>query len=148
MLQAFEWYIPADRRHWRRLRSALPSLKSIGVDNIWIPPGCKAMSPAGNGYDIYDLYDLGEFEQKGARATKWGDREDLRELLDRAEEVGVGVYWDAVLNHKAAADRSERCKAVTVDSTGSFWFCYRLVHPSDIDVDRLMGFESKQIGTR
>jgi hypothetical protein len=30
------------------------------------------MDAHGNGYDIYDLYDLGEFDQKGAVPTKWG----------------------------------------------------------------------------
>ncbi|KAI9741751.1 MAG: hypothetical protein M1834_000137 [Cirrosporium novae-zelandiae] len=115
MMQAFEWYIPADHQHWRRLEAALPSLKSIGVDNIWIPPGCKASSPQGNGYDIYDLYDLGEFDQKGSRGTKWGTKEELMQLLERAEQIGIGIYWDAVLNHKAAADHTERCKVVKVD---------------------------------
>ncbi|KAI9932117.1 hypothetical protein ASPWEDRAFT_171758 [Aspergillus wentii DTO 134E9] len=115
MMQAFEWHVPDDQNHWRRLRKALPSLKDIGVDNMWIPPGCKAMSPSGNGYDIYDLYDLGEFDQKGSRATKWGTREQLEDLVSFARDLGIGIYWDAVLNHKAAADYTERFPAVKVD---------------------------------
>lgn len=71
-----------------------------------------------NGYGIYDLYDLGEFDQKGSRPTKWGNREDLQRLLATAEELGVGVYWDTILNHKASADHTERCVAVTVDPKG------------------------------
>lgn len=58
MLQGFEWYVPADHKLWERLAKALPNLKAIGFDNIWIPPGCKSSCPEGNGYDIYDLYDL------------------------------------------------------------------------------------------
>ncbi|MCJ1474923.1 hypothetical protein MMC13_003583 [Lambiella insularis] len=115
MFQAFEWYVPADQRHWQRLSSALPPLKEIGIDNIWIPPGCKATSPADNGYGIYDLYDLGEFHQKGSRTTKWGSREELQQLLAKAEQLGLGVYWDTILNHKASADHVERCIAVKVD---------------------------------
>ncbi|RMJ27106.1 alpha-amylase [Aspergillus sp. HF37] len=115
MFQAFEWHVPADHAHWRRLRRALPDLKDIGVDNVWIPPGCKAMGPDGNGYDIYDMYDLGEFDQKGSRATKWGPKEDLLELTWAAQDLGIGVYWDTVLNHKAAADYPERFLAVQVD---------------------------------
>lgn len=118
MMQAFEWYVPADHAHWRRLATALPSLKSIGVDNVWVPPGCKASSPQGNGYDIYDLYDLGEFDQKGGVGTKWGTKAELMALISKAEEVGIGVYWDAVLNHKAAADRKVKCMAVEVDPNG------------------------------
>jgi alpha-amylase len=86
-----------------------------GIDNLWIPPGCKASSPSGNGYDIYDLYDLGEFDAKGSVGTKWGTKQELLDLVNKANEVGVGIYWDAVLNHKAAADKTEKCKAVEVD---------------------------------
>lgn len=86
-----------------------------GIDNLWIPPGCKASSPSGNGYDIYDLYDLGEFDAKGSVGTKWGTKQELSELVNRANEVGIGIYWDAVLNHKAGADSTEKCKAVEVD---------------------------------
>ncbi|KAK5004112.1 hypothetical protein LTR28_009332, partial [Elasticomyces elasticus] len=71
LLQGFEWNVPADGKHYQRLCGAIPGLKAIGINNIWLPPGCKASSPEGNGYDVYDLYDLGEFDQKGSRATKW-----------------------------------------------------------------------------
>ena len=63
MFQAFEWNVPADQKHWLRLESVLEELKDIGLDNVWIPPACKAANPRGNGYDVYDLYDLGEFNQ-------------------------------------------------------------------------------------
>lgn len=115
IFQGFEWHVPADRKHWRRLQRVLPGLKAIGVDNIWLPPGCKGMDPSGNGYDIYDLYDLGEFEQKGSRSTKWGTREELQELVDAAHALGLGIYWDAVLNHKAGADHTEHFRAVKVN---------------------------------
>jgi len=62
---------------------------------IRVPPGCKASSPSGNGYDIYDLYDLGEFDQKGGKETKWGTKEELLELVKKATDSGVGIYWDA-----------------------------------------------------
>ncbi|TAQ85500.1 hypothetical protein B7494_g6157 [Chlorociboria aeruginascens] len=116
-LQAFEWNIPADQKHWKRLKAALPDLKAIGIDVIWIPPACKAAGGGGdtNGYDIYDLYDLGEFEQKGSRSTKWGPHEDLMELVNAAEMAHMGIYFDAVLNHKAGADHKEKCQVVEVD---------------------------------
>ena len=95
MLQAFEWYVPDDHKHWQRLHDQVEQLKATGVDNIWIPPGCKASSPSGNGYDVYDLYDLGEFDQKGSKGTKWGTKDDLLALVKKANEVGLGLYWDA-----------------------------------------------------
>jgi alpha-amylase len=115
LLQAYEWNVPADNAHWKRLTSALPGLRRVGVTAMWLPPGCKAASPEGNGYDIYDLYDLGEFDQKGTRATKWGPKEDLLELSKLAKDQGVALYWDAVLNHKAGADNTEKCRVVEVD---------------------------------
>ncbi|KAJ5091199.1 hypothetical protein NUU61_006069 [Penicillium alfredii] len=115
IIQGFEWHVPSDQRHWQRLRKALPSLKEIGVDNIWIPPGCKGMDPSGTGYDVYDLYDLGEFDQKGTRATRWGPKEDLQALVRAAQNIGIGIYWDTVLNHKAGADCTEKFLAVKVD---------------------------------
>ena len=122
MFQAFEWHVPDDQAHWRRLLQELPTLKRMGVDNIWIPPGCKAMSPSGNGYDIYDLYDLGEFDQKGTRPTKWGTKEELQNLIAGAQDKGIGVYWDAVLNHKAGADFTESFPAVKVDPRSMYLY--------------------------
>ncbi|KAJ5493288.1 Alpha-amylase A type-3, partial [Penicillium diatomitis] len=116
ILQAFEWHVPADRCHWKRLKAALPDFKTIGVDQLWIPPGCKGMDPLGNGYDIYDLWDLGEFDQKGAVATKWGTRQELEDLICEAEALEIKIIWDAVLNHKAGADFPEAFPAVEVDS--------------------------------
>lgn len=117
-MQAFEWHLPADQSHWRRLRRALPDLKDIGIDNIWIPPGCKGMDPSGVGYDIYDLYDLGEFDQKGSIATRWGSKKDLHDLLRAAQDIDIGIYWDTVLNQKAGADSTECFTAVRVDPKG------------------------------
>ena len=108
--------MPADKSHYKRLLSTISTLKSIGIDNIWLPPGCKAQGGVqGNGYDIYDLYDVGEFDQKGGVSTKWGTKDELLELSGKAKELGVGLYWDAVMNHKAGADKTEKCMAVEVD---------------------------------
>jgi alpha-amylase len=115
LLQGFEWNCPADGKHYQRLLANIENLKAIGINNIWLPPGCKASSPQGNGYDIYDLYDLGEFDQKGSTKTKWGSKEELLALSKKGKEIGVGLYWDAVLNHKAAADNKEKCMAIEVD---------------------------------
>ncbi|PYH89262.1 alpha-amylase, partial [Aspergillus ellipticus CBS 707.79] len=114
LLQSFEWHTPADHAHWRRLTHHLPQLRTLGVTTLWLPPGCKGMDPNGNGYDIYDLYDLGEFEQKGATRTKFGTRGELETLIQKARGLGVGVLWDAVLNHRAGADECEEFGAVRV----------------------------------
>ena len=65
-------------------------------------------------YDLYDLYDLGEFDQKGGVGTKWGTKEQLQSLTKKAKELDIGIYLDAVLNHKAGADHKEKCRVIEV----------------------------------
>lgn len=115
MLQAFEWYSSGGGSHWSTLSSKVASLSEMGITAMWIPPACKASSQDGNGYDIYDLWDLGEFDQKGGVATKWGSRKELDALVEKAKEAKVLLYFDAVLNHKLGADKTEACKVREVD---------------------------------
>ena len=69
------------------------------------------------GYDVYDVYDLGEFDQKnvGACRTKYGTKDELLELAKTAKEHDVVIYVDAVFNHKFGADDKERFKVREVD---------------------------------
>lgn len=122
LLQGFEWNCPADQKHYKRLTAVLQGLKDTGIDNVWLPPACKgAGGTEANGYDVYDLYDLGEFDAKGGKPTKWGPKEDLIELSNAAEKLGIGLYFDAVLNHKAGADEKEKCRIQEVDSNGEIY---------------------------
>lgn len=118
MLQGFEWYVPFDQSHWARLEQTLPVLAQLGVDTLWIPPACKSFGPDSVGYDIYDLYDLGEFDQKGAVATKYGTKKELVNLARVAEMFGIGVIFDVVISHKAGADDIEDVRAVKVEQFG------------------------------
>lgn len=125
LFQTFEWHTPSQppapnethsrTSHYARLTRVLPELSSLGVTSIWLPPGCKANDPQGNGYDCYDLWDLGGFDQKWTRSTKWGSREELRDLMELAKKEGVECIWDAVLNHKTAGDATDEAWAVEVD---------------------------------
>ena len=136
VFQAFEWDIPADQQHWQRLRRVLPQLSSIGVSSLWLPPACKAGNPRGNGYDIYDLYDLGEFEQKGSRSTKWGSKKDLQALASDARRLKLGLIFDAVLNHRCGGDGMERVKVVEIDQDDR-----RKVVSKPYDVDAWLKFD-------
>lgn len=121
ILQSFEWYtFSPQQTQYSRLNRLLPRFSHLGVTSLWLPPGCKANNPQGNGYDIYDLWDLGEFEQKGSRSTKWGSRQELDDLIKRAKELGIDIVWDAVINHKTGGDATEETWAVEVDKEG--WY--------------------------
>lgn len=116
LFQGFEWYLPGDGTYYEDLQKKLVDLKRIGVTAVWLPPVCKATSTEDTGYGIYDLYDLGEFDQKGSIRTKYGTKEELHGLIDAIHQEGMQVYADVVLNHKAAADFEEEFEAVKVDS--------------------------------
>lgn len=116
LLQAFEWYLPDDGKHYLRLQESLPYLKELGFTALWLPPVCKGTGSSDVGYGIYDLYDLGEFDQKGTIRTKYGTKDELKALIGAAHEAGISIYADVVLNHKAGADETEVFKATEVSS--------------------------------
>lgn len=115
MMQFFEWHLEADGKHWIRLKERAGRLKEAGIDAFWIPPVTKAITKDDNGYGVYDLYDLGEFDQKGSIRTKYGTKEELMAAIKACHNVGMAVYVDLVMNHKAGADETETFKAVEVN---------------------------------
>ena len=48
----------------------------------------------------YDIWDLGEFDQKGAQRTNWGTKDELLAAIKTAADKGIVTYIDAVMNHK------------------------------------------------
>lgn len=115
MMQYFEWDLPNDGKHWQRLKEDAAHLSDIGITAVWIPPCFKALGQEDVGYGIYDLYDLGEFDQKGTVRTKYGTKQELLEAIEELHRHNIQVYADVVLNHKAGADETERFKATPVD---------------------------------
>lgn len=115
MMQYFEWNLPNDGRLWTQLKEDAPHLASIGVTAVWIPPAYKADEQQDEGYATYDLYDLGEFDQKGTVRTKYGTRRELHDMIDALHANGISVYLDVVLNHKAGGDYKEKFPAIEVD---------------------------------
>jgi len=115
IMQFFEWHLDADGNHWKRLKERASELKEAGIDAVWVPPVTKGITQDDNGYGIYDLYDLGEFDQKGTVRTKYGTKEELLEAIQACHNVGISVYVDIVMNHKAGADELETFKVVEVN---------------------------------
>jgi alpha-amylase len=108
MLQFFEWYYPADGSLWNHFGSQAERLKSLGFDSAWLPPAHKGMAgDQASGYDSYDIYDLGEFDQKGSVRTKYGTKAEFLAAVKTAQEAGLHVYADIVLNHMGGADEKE-----------------------------------------
>ena len=77
MMQWFHWYTNDDGQHWKRLMEEAPNLAKVGITALWLPPAYKGMDGAKDvGYSTYDLFDLGEFDQKGSIRTKYGTKEE------------------------------------------------------------------------
>ncbi|MCI5839952.1 MAG: alpha-amylase [Peptoniphilaceae bacterium] len=115
MMQAFEWTTPSDGNYYTFLKDNAKNIKESGIDALWLPPMCKGTSKDDVGYGIYDLRDLGEFDQKSTVRTKYGTKDELLECIKVLHENNIKVYGDVVLNHKAGADYTEKFKAIMVD---------------------------------
>ncbi|MGZ9226877.1 MAG: alpha-amylase family glycosyl hydrolase, partial [Anaerolineales bacterium] len=113
MMQAFFWDCPrVDNREfkwWEYVHANVPSLAKVGFTSLWLPPIHKAANLGGPsmGYDPYDYYDLGEFDQKGGVPTWFGTRSELDQLIQTAHNFGLSVIADTVLNHNSGADAQE-----------------------------------------
>ncbi len=115
MIQYFEWNMPNDGQLWNQLAEDASHLAEQGFTSVWIPPAYKADEQQDEGYATYDLYDFGEFDQKGSIRTKYGTRAELENAVAALHEAGLQVLLDTVLNHKAGGDYAERFEAVEVD---------------------------------
>lgn len=112
MMQFFHWYTPADGSLWRQLAEQATALAEAGITSVWLPPAYKGAAGAEDtGYGPYDLFDLGEFDQKGSVRTKYGTRQQYLQAIEAAHAAGIQVYADIVFNHKLGGDQEEEFKA-------------------------------------
>lgn len=107
LMQYFEWDLPDDGKLWQHLAEDAEHLAEIGISHIWMPPATKGQSSGDVGYGAYDLFDIGEFDQKGTVRTKYGTREEYQAAIDALQAHGIWALADAVLNHKGWADNEE-----------------------------------------
>ena len=101
MFQFFEWYLPADASLWKTVSSKAQELSDKGVTSVWLPPAYKGQAGINDtGYGVYDLYDLGEFDQKKTVPTKYGTKDEYIDAVNKLQACGIDVYADIVLNHR------------------------------------------------
>ena len=113
MMQAFFWDCPREAQQeyqwWNHVHDHVAALAKAGFGALWLPPVHKAANLGGPsmGYDPYDYYDLGEFDQKGSVKTWFGSKEELLALIGAAHTNGIDVIADFVVNHCSGADAQE-----------------------------------------
>ena len=84
----YQIFVDRFGRNLDGVRERLDYLKELGVKTIWLMPIFKAMSD--HGYDAVDFY---------AIEPRYGDTNDLKELVDSAKEKEIKVILDLVINH-------------------------------------------------
>ena len=116
IMQYYEWYTKPEDNLWQKVASEAEHLASIGITSVWLPPAYKG---AGGIYDVgygcYDLYDLGEFEQKGTIRTKYGTKREYLEAVRILKENNIKVLADVVFNQKMGGDQEEEVIATEDD---------------------------------
>lgn len=123
MMQYFEWYLPSNGLFWERCAAQAEHLKEAGIDMLWLPPAYKGAAGSKSvGYDVYDTYDLGEFDQKGSVATKYGTREEYLAAVKKLQEHGTEVLTDVVLNHMQFVDNHDTQSGQALYSFIPTWF--------------------------
>ncbi len=103
MLQAFYW--DTSPNWYQTIEEKIPEIAAAGFDALWLPPPSKGDSGGYSmGYDPYDYYDLGEFNQQGTTNTRFGSRTDLESLISAATSSDIAIMADLVLNHNSGGD--------------------------------------------
>ncbi|MCW2413076.1 MULTISPECIES: alpha-amylase [unclassified Sphingobium] len=116
LIQFFHWYTQDGGLHWDEVADKSASLAGIGITDVWLPPAGKGAAGGYSvGYDAYDLFDLGEFDQKGTVATKYGDRAALERACAALRDAGLRVIHDVVFNHKMGGDETEQVRVRRVN---------------------------------
>jgi alpha-amylase len=113
LFQAFYWDCPAeesrDGNWWNFVAGKIPELQQAGITALWLPPASKAANIGGPsmGYDPYDYYDLGDFNQRSRTKTWFGNQAELTALINIAHTANMQVYADLVLDHNNGGDELE-----------------------------------------
>ena len=115
MFQFFNWNYPADQSLWNFGIQESAVLAELGITSVWLPPAFKGGGTDDAGYGSYDLYDLGEFLQKGTVPTKYGTKDEYLGAIKEFRKNGIKVYADITLNHKGWAEGTKTVKALSLD---------------------------------
>ena len=119
MLQAFEWDLKDSGTHWNDIKALSGQLRSLGFTAVWLPPAQKCNAGIHDvGYGVYDLYDLGEFNQKNTVRTKYGTAAQYLAAIKSLKAHHIMPIADIVLNHRMGADTKETatCQPVNPDN--------------------------------
>jgi hypothetical protein len=89
--------------NWSELTQKMPEIAEAGYTSLWLPNPAKGNSGTSSfGYDQFDPFDLGDKNQQGTTATKYGTKAQLLQMVETAHRFGIRVYFDNVMNHRSS----------------------------------------------
>ncbi|WP_194698932.1 alpha-amylase [Chryseobacterium caseinilyticum] len=136
MIQYFHWYSEGNGTLWNEAHKNAEYLSELGITSVWFPPAYKSTNGGNSvGYDAYDLFDLGEFDQKNSIPTKYGTKDEYIKAIKALKKKNIEVIVDIVLGHKAGGDELEKFKVVKVDENNR-----EKVISSEIDIESYTKF--------
>ncbi|CAN1196917.1 Alpha-amylase 3, chloroplastic [Linum perenne] len=91
LLQGFNWESHKSGRWYTEFKDKAEDIASLGFTVVWLPPPTDSVSP--EGYMPRDLYNLN---------SRYGNVDELKDLVGRLHKSGLKVLGDAVLNHRCA----------------------------------------------
>ena len=125
LLQAFYWAVP-DENWYSTIESRLSEIDSLGITSLWLPPISKSYGngPDSNGlqmgYEPFDYYDIGEFDQQGSIKTRFGNKSDLESLVQQTKKFNMSLIADIILNHNRGGNPLPNGLDFTNVSSGLF----------------------------
>ncbi|MEO7990832.1 MAG: alpha-amylase [Chryseolinea sp.] len=139
IMQAFYWDVPSGGTWWNTVKGKITAWDNAGYSAIWLPPASKAQNGGlSMGYDPFDYYDFGSYNQMGSTETRFGSTSELTSLITAAHGKNIQVYADIVINHNSGG--ASEANPYTGGSTwtkfnpasGKFLRSYNDFHPNDI----------------
>jgi len=94
---------------YERLKQQVESNDFAKFDRVWMNPPQKGKSGKYSvGYDPFDYFDLGTYDQKDTVATRYGTEAQLKACVQAFEAKGIDCLADMVLNHMNNSDATYR----------------------------------------
>lgn len=142
MMQGFYWDVPAGGTWYNTMKGKASALANMaggyGIDVIWFPPVSKCDNGAYSmGYDPYDYYDLGQYNQKGSTETRFGSQAELKSAIATFASYGIASMADIILNHRSGGasewnpyTNSNTWTNFTAVASGKNKWTYKCFHPN------------------
>ncbi|MDF7823699.1 alpha-amylase family glycosyl hydrolase [Pontiellaceae bacterium B12227] len=152
MMQGFYWDCPSG--WYSTMAEKVDELRDMkdgcGIDRIWFPAPQK--SHAGGysmGYDPYDYYDLGQYDQMGTMPTRFGTQDELKKVIALYQSRGIVCMPDIVLNHRSGGqpeanpnlDGEKTWTDFSGVASGKCTWRYNQFHPSTSEESDAAPFE-------